>query len=341
MPLCSLQVFKGGFLSLEHCALFFILVLAVCLDLLLGDRENWPHPVRWMGRAVLRTCSFAGRLPFSPFWQGASASIFLVFMTWVVVYLVQGWACGVSHLLCVISGGLTVYFGISLRCLAQEAEAVALAIEDQGLDAARRQLSRIVGRDTGALDEVKISMAVIETVAENFVDGVLSPFFYAAVTGPAGCMAYKMINTLDSMIGYRDSRYILFGRFAARSDDVANYIPARLSLPCIVVGMICLPSLKSIHSLSALIKGIISDMDKHSSPNSGLPESAFAWTLGVRLGGPVSYKGSQVEYPYINEGGREPGTGDIRRAVSLLYSSSTVLFLVAVAIIFFSCAGLM
>jgi adenosylcobinamide-phosphate synthase len=230
----------------------------------------------------------------------------------------------------VLAGGVTVWFGISIRCLANEALAVASALEGSGVGAAGKRLARIVGRDTSSLGEHEICMAAIETVAENFVDGVLSPFFYAAVAGPAGCMAYKMINTLDSMIGYRNREYILFGRFAARMDDVANFIPARLSLLCVLpaVSLCCLAGGSRRPPLD-LLRGVLRDMGKHSSPNSGLPESAFAWGLGVRIGGPVVYRGREVDYPYINEHGREPVARDIRRAVFLLYASSAIMCAIA------------
>lgn len=313
--------------------LMLTLLAAVFLDIILSDREDWPHPVRWMGNAVSFFSSHARRMPFSPLIQGVFLTSFLVFLTWFIFYGFHVFFCFLSPFLCLVFGAVTVYFGISLRCLALEASSVLTALETDGVEAARIRLSRIVGRDTGQLEESEILMAAIETVAENFVDGVVSPFFYALILGPAGCMTYKMINTLDSMVGYKNSENILFGRFSARLDDAANYLPARLAVIAIWVGAFLSPAKAGKMQRSFdVLKGVIRDGGKHSSPNSGLPESAFAWYLGVRLGGPCLYDGVVSHHPFINEGGRVPLKEDLKKSIHLLYMSSITFFLLSLTL---------
>ena len=200
-----------------------------------------------------------------------------------------------------------VFYGLANHSLIQEGGEVIRTLEEQGLDAGRKRLSWIVGRDTSQLSPKKIYTAVLETMAENLSDGVVAPLFFYALGGFPAMMAYKMVNTLDSMIGYKDARYKDFGCCSAHLDDVLNYIPARLTAFLI--------------ALSGYRKGIFSFIRKyarqHASPNSGYPESAMAGILDCRFGGPNIYHGILVEKPYIGTNNRELSINDYKRAARI------------------------
>ncbi|MFN3466723.1 MAG: adenosylcobinamide-phosphate synthase CbiB, partial [Candidatus Brocadiales bacterium] len=210
-----------------------------------------------------------------------------------------------------------LYFSLSLKCLGDEAKKVLSALEAGELDTARRRLSGIVGRDTQELGEDQIIRASVETVAENTVDGILSPLFYAFIGGPALAMAYKAVNTLDSMIGYKNERYLHFGWAAARLDDLANYVPARFASRLI--------------PLASLLAGLrykecyffaLRDGGKHPSPNSGIPEAAFAGALGIQLGGPSTYGGILSDKPLLGEPIESMSTHKIKDSIKLAYITS-------------------
>ena len=200
-----------------------------------------------------------------------------------------------------------VFYGLANHSLIQEGGEVIRTLEEQGLDAGRKRLSWIVGRDTSQLSPKKIYTAVLETMAENLSDGVVAPLFFYTLGGFPAMMAYKMVNTLDSMIGYKDARYKDFGCCSAHLDDVLNYIPARLTAFLI--------------ALSGYRKGIFSFIRKyarqHASPNSGYPESAMAGILDCRFGGPNIYHGMLVEKPYIGTHNRELSINDYKRAARI------------------------
>jgi adenosylcobinamide-phosphate synthase len=195
----------------------------------------------------------------------------------------------------------------------EEAQTVLSALEARDIEYARTRLSRIVGRDTGSLDEAEISRAVIETLAESLCDGIIAPLFYLAIGGTPAALAYKSINTMDSMIGHRDERYLYFGRAAARLDDVANYLPARISavLVCFVASLLPGTSARSA------LRTWIADGGKHKSPNAGQPESAMAGALEARLGGCNTYDGVVIESPLLGEHYAAPVAAQVRTAVKV------------------------
>ena len=195
---------------------------------------------------------------------------------------------------------------------------VQTALEINGIKAGRDKIAMIVGRDVNNLDQTGVVKAGIETVAENFVDGFLSPLFFALIGGIPCAVAYKMINTLDSMVGYKNDKYIEFGRASARIDDVANFIPARVSVIIIAGATFLLPDKRG---LSSLITGF-SEGRFHKSPNAGFPEAAFAGALKVKLGGPNYYHGKLVEKPYIGNDFQDPGLGQIKQACELMLFAS-------------------
>ncbi len=294
------------------------LAAGLVMDILAGDPECLPHPVRLLGKAVDAGEKAARRLPVSPVMQGALLTFSIVSLAALVPVLLIHLAGTISTLLAFCVSALLIYYALALKCLAREAHLVAEALEHKGLEAARRQVSRIVGRDTSSLTESGVAAAAVETVAENLVDGFLSPFFYCTIGGAPLAMGYKGVNTLDSMIGYRNRNYLQFGKVAARLDDLCNYLPARMSLVSIALAS---PLVKG-PPLFKVMKMGFNEGKMHRSPNAGLPEAAFAWVLGTRLSGPISYEGQKHERPYFNRDGRHPAAEDIRRAVKLMYMSS-------------------
>src|SRR3989304_3957317 len=211
--------------------------------------------------------------------------------------------------------------GVSVKSLADESKKILTALKENDLMKARKALSLIVGRDTANLSQEQIVRACVETVAEGSVDGVLSPLFYAFVGGPSAAMAYKAVNTLDSMVGYKDEKYIRFGWASARLDDLANYIPARISAVLIpIASFLC-----GCHFKGSL-RIAFRDGRKHESPNSGIPEAAIAGALGVQIGGPRKYQGEIVEKPFIGDAQNPLTTKSIDMAIKIIYVAS-VLFM--------------
>jgi adenosylcobinamide-phosphate synthase len=212
-----------------------------------------------------------------------------------------------------------IYYAVSVKSLKTAALDVARALRTATLAEARQTVAPIVGRDTGQLSRSGVARAAVETVAENLVDGVVSPLFYAAIGGAPLATAFKMVSTLDSMIGYKNDRYSRFGRVAARLDDAANFLPARLCAPVIAAAAQMLFG-TGRRALATTRR----DGRRHASPNSGIPEAAFAGALGVRLGGPNFYQGVCVDKPFIGADFAEAEPADIKRAGDLMVLSATL-----------------
>ncbi len=285
-----------------------LISVALALDSLMGEPDwlwnRWPHPVRIMGFAIARADTALNRGRFR---QGkgvlALAGLLLVF---------TGLAAGVAWL---PDYGVLEILGAAVllghRSLVQHVGAVAAGLR-QGVPEGRRAVSMIVGRDVAALDESAVARAAIESAAENFSDGVVAPVFWFLLGGLPGIVAYKLVNTADSMIGYRNEKYRAFGWAAARLDDVMNYIPARLA-----AGLMALAT-----GAPDALRVMREDARRHRSPNAGWPEAAMAGALGVALSGPRSYEGRMTEDAYVNPAGRKALTpADIDRAVGVLWRS--------------------
>jgi len=305
------------------------ILVAWCLDAALGDPRwiPWPHPVVLMGRAAgalerkLRrggTGSSGLVLRGGALWAAVVAGSFLG--AWVL------WAgLGLLHpLLGRAAGVYLAYACLATRELDREARSVYRALRQGRLRAARERLARIVGRDTGSLAPAGVARAAVETVAENASDGVVAPLVYLALGAAAGlgpCLgvAYKAVNTLDSMVGYRDERYRLFGRVSARADDAANWVPARLTAVLAALGSALL-----WRRGKAALRAAWRHGGRAASPNAGWPEAAFAGALGVRLGGPRSYRGVPSPHPWIGTAGGEPGPEHVARALRLLWVTSAL-----------------
>lgn len=306
---------------------------ALLLDLLIGDPPHLPHPIRWMGSAITAMEPRFRSLSLPLRWVGVLFALALVLGTFVVCLASVGLMYHLHPVAGFVVETLVLFYCLSIKSLAEAAETVQDALKEEGLENARKSLSMIVGRETGQLDAVAVNRAVIETVSENLVDGVLAPLFYAALGGAPLALTYKMINTLDSMVGYKNERYREFGWASARLDDAAGYLPARLSVPIIGAASQMLLRKGKGAFLTALKDG-----GRHKSPNAGLPEAAFAGALGVRLGGPNVYHGQTVEKPWIGTTFPDPSAGHVWQAVNLMLLSAGFgfLFFFAIRILIFS-----
>jgi len=293
---------------------------AFALDAAVGDPRFLPHPVRWMGRAIEVAEPFFRRRFANEVRAGLLFAVALIVGCWVLSALTIGVAYRLHGLLGFTVETLLLFYCLSARSLAQAGMEIHTSLAAGEVDRARSQVAMIVGRDVERYQADDIARATVETVAENVVDGVLSPLFFAAIGGAPLAMAYKMINTLDSMVGYKNPRYLLFGRAAARIDDVANFLPARLAVPLIALAARLLSGLASRRALvTAWHEGT-----HHASPNAGYPEAAFAGALGVQLNGPNFYGGVLVEKPYIGVGLGTVALHHIKQACRLMTTTAAL-----------------
>ncbi|MBC7231123.1 MAG: cobalamin biosynthesis protein CobD [Actinobacteria bacterium] len=297
---------------------------AFALDALLGDPEGYPHPVRVMGAWVERLERRLG--PRGADDRGARLRGCLL------AALVAGgsWAAGRALLAGPWPGAtetLLLYTAFAWKDLERSALKVAEALERGEVEAARSRLRALVGRDTEALDEGGICRAAVESVAENYCDGVLAPLLWAAVGGAPAALAFKAVSTMDSMLGHKDERHLHLGWCPARLDDLAVLVPARISLP-----LIWLSALACGLDAGAAWRIGIRDRRRHASPNSAYPEAAFAGALGLELGGEVAYRGETYRYPTIGEGSREATPAHLREALRLLRAASLLGLCLAMAL---------
>jgi adenosylcobinamide-phosphate synthase len=295
----------------------YILPAAFLMDILLGDPDYLPHPIRWMGKAIERLEPRLRQVPLPPTVCGLLFALGLASGTWLLTGLSLRVALALHPLLKVGLEVICIYYCISARSLNDAAMSVSRSLQQNDLKRAKEKVARIVGRDVANYKAEDVARAAVETVAENLVDGVIAPFFFAAIGGAPLAMTYKMINTLDSMVGYKDEKYLLFGKASARLDDIFNYIPARLSIPVIALASQLLLA-KGACALHTAIK----EGANHSSPNAGLPEAAFAGALAVKLNGPNYYSGHLVEKPFIGVRFGKSATSHIKKACDLMMLSS-------------------
>jgi adenosylcobinamide-phosphate synthase len=289
-------------------------------DLLLGDPRHWPHPVRTYGYIVVTGTRLLNK-GRGRFWKGLLLTVTACTAIYIFFALTQCALYRWSPPGYYIFSSLFVFFALANRSLLQEGQAVFDTLEYQGIQAGRKRLSWIVGRETTHLSAQQIRIAVLESMSENLSDGVIAPLLFYAVGGLPAMMLYKMINTLDSMIGYRREPYRLFGRFAARLDDVANFIPARITAFLMVV-------------VTASRRGaqfIFRYGPAHASPNSGYPEAALAGILGCRFGGPNVYHGITVVKPYIGVHDRPVTQNDLAYVKYINHAVTLVTIIVIAA----------
>lgn len=308
------------------------LLIGWVLDLIFGDPSKLPHPVVWFGRLIAAGEHRLNRDSHRRL-KGALLAIGLILLVFGLAWLIRtllgifalifydGTTIHQIPLLMYLFDILAIFFCLAGTTLIREVRQVFFAL-DRSLEEGRQQVARIVGRDTSQLSAQEVRTAALETLAENLSDGVIAPLFWLLLLGTPGMLAYKMVNTLDSMIGYHTERYLEFGCVAARIDDVANYIPARLTALLMVLSSGHLGHLGFVHKYGR----------KHASPNSGYPESALAAILDCRFGGPHYYFGELFDKPYIGTNPRELSTADMNKAVRI-NRTAEILMVAIVAII--------
>jgi len=277
------------------------LIAGWLLDRIFGDPAEIPHPIAGFGQAISYWEKKLNRGKFV-FFKGALLSLGLILLTFISTYFVLS-VCGRFS---IAISTLIVFFSLSGKTLVKEVREV-FAATLRSIEEGRLRLSRIVGRDTSGLSEQQIRKAALETLAENLNDGVIAPLFWYLILGAPGMFAYKMVNTLDSMIGYKNERYLLFGKFAAKTDDFANYIPARLTALIMILVSGNLKSFSFVKKYG----------NCHTSPNSGFPESALAAILNCRFGGPGYYFGKLSDKPFIGDNEKHFNDNDLKKAVSI------------------------
>ncbi len=298
------------------------ILIAVVLDLLIGDPYSFPHPVKLMGKIIYLEEKSARRI-FKTKEGLKLAGLIIALLNILLAVLVPFLLLNVIKGYGILYGIIDIYIiytCISARCLHKEAMKVYHAF-GKGIEEARNRLSYIVGRDTKNLTEEEIIRADIETVAENTADGVVAPLFYIMLFGASGGLMYKMVNTMDSMLGYKNEKYIDLGFFPAKIDDVFNYIPARITGV-----LMCLSSIFRFDTKTGF-KIMIRDRKNHKSPNAAFPEGAVAGLLNIQLGGNNYYFGKIVEKPTIGDRTKRIEIDDIKKTIEIMYSAEFLLLL--------------
>lgn len=308
-----------------------IIFFAFILDLILGDPRWFPHPVVLIGRLISFLENVFRISIKNKGWELLAGGILAIVVP-ASAFLVTYWLIGTASSFSQAAGWLAAVFlgytTIAARSLYSEPQKVAKLLLTGDLPDARKELSCLVGRDTQELDEKGIVRALIETVAENTSDGVIAPLFYLAIGGPPLAMAYKAVNTLDSMVGYKNERYLHFGRASARLDDIANYIPARLSALLMIFAAFILRK-----DWIGACKITARDGRNHPSPNSGYPEAAMAGAMGKRLGGLSYYGGIPSNKPFIGNEKGDFQVVDVKNAGKLMITASVFMVALSVSVL--------
>jgi adenosylcobinamide-phosphate synthase len=306
-------------------AQWFIIPAAFVLDAVVGDPKGMPHPIRWMGSAIEIFEPVFRKYVKREYLAGTLFALLMITGSWALAALAAGGAYRLHPVAGVGLEVVLIFYSLSVRSLSEAAMEIYRLLIDGRVDSARSRLAMIVGRDVAGYETNDIARATVETVAENFVDGVLSPLVFAAIGGGPLAMAYKMVNTLDSMVGYKNVRYRRFGKAAARIDDMANFIPARVSIFFISLGTRLLAGGKGRRALVTALK----EGSHHKSPNAGYPEAAFAGALGVKLNGPNYYGGVLVEKPYIGIGFGPVKVHHIKKSCELMMVAAIISMVLA------------
>lgn len=308
--------------------LITIIFLAYIIDLIVGDPYGFPHPVIYMGKLISFEEKSIRKSKINKKIGGFIIWILTVLVVFILSSLIVEFA-NINKVLYVLVSSTIICTSFSTKCLAKEAEKIYYSLKKSSIEESRKQLSYIVGRDTSELSREEIIRATVETVAENTVDGTIAPMFYAFVGGPVLAMIYKAVNTMDSMIGYKNEKYKDIGMFAAKLDDVFNFIPARISL--VTFG---LAAIVTGYDYRSSLKIGLRDRKNHKSPNCAYSEAAVAGALGVQLGGTNVYFGEEVYKPTIGDKKRSLKAEDIIRVNRLLYAS-TAISLVLFSIVYY------
>ena len=321
------------------CYHIFAFIAGFVLDLLIGDPHFIPHPVRLIGSLISsldkRLNCDAGynssekKLNLIKYKRGMLLAFTVIFATFAISVIIIVAAYSINLYAGVIAEAVMTWQILATKCLRVESMRVYDALRTDGVDAGRRAVSMIVGRDTSVLDAAGVTRAAVETIAENTSDGVIAPMLYTAIGGPVLGFVYKAVNTMDSMLGYKNDKYMYFGRFAARLDDVVNFIPARISAYLMIaaafIGGRHFDGKNAYHIFKR-------DRFNHASPNSAQTESVCAGALRVQLAGDAVYFGKLVKKKYIGDGLREIEYEDIKRANRLMYITAFLCELLSVAV---------
>lgn len=321
------------------CYHIFAFIAGFVLDLLIGDPHFIPHPVRLIGSLISfcdkRLNCDAGynisekKLNLIKYKRGMLLVFTVIFATFAISVIIIVAAYSINLYAGVIAEAVMTWQILATKCLRVESMRVYDALRTDGVDAGRRAVSMIVGRDTSVLDAVGVTRAAVETIAENTSDGVIAPMLYTAIGGPVLGFVYKAVNTMDSMLGYKNDKYMYFGRFAARLDDVVNFIPARISAYLMIAAAFIGGRQFDGKNAYRIFKR---DRFNHASPNSAQTESVCAGALRVQLAGDAVYFGKLVKKKYIGDGLREIEYEDIKRANRLMYITAFFCELLSVAV---------
>lgn len=321
------------------CYHIFAFIAGFVLDLLIGDPHFIPHPVRLIGSLISfcdkRLNCDAGynisekKLNLIKYKRGRLLAFTVIFATFAISVIIIVAAYSINLYAGVIAEAVMTWQILATKCLRVESMRVYDALRTDGVDAGRRAVSMIVGRDTSVLDAAGVTRAAVETIAENTSDGVIAPMLYTAIGGPVLGFVYKAVNTMDSMLGYKNDKYMYFGRFAARLDDVVNFIPARISAYLMIAAAFIGGRQFDGKNAYRIFKR---DRFNHASPNSAQTESVCAGALRVQLAGDAVYFGKLVKKKYIGDGLREIEYEDIKRANRLMYITAFLCELLSVAV---------
>ena len=316
----------------------FSLLIGWLLDLIFGDPARLPHPVVWFGKMIASCEQSLNKGSYRKL-KGALTAISLILFAFALAWMLRR-VLGIFALfifdgareqvyqipiLFYLFDAIIIFYCLAGTTLIREVRAVFLAL-DRSLEEGRKQVARIVGRDTSELSAQEVRTAALETLAENLSDGVIAPLFWLAILGTPGMLAYKMVNTLDSMIGYKTDRYRDFGCWAAHIDDIANYIPARLTALLMILST----------GRLGLLRFVWKNGRNHASPNSGYPEAALAAILDCRFGGPHYYFGELFDKPYIGTNDRSLTTDDMKTAVRINRIAEVLMVLLTVSVSLFA-----
>ena len=294
--------------------------IAYVLDLIFGDPQNIIHPVQIIGKMISSGEKFllgenSGLSRKYKFFAGMILNITVISLTYGITYLIR--RTSENSIILTVAEIYLMYTVFSINSLAREGNRVYNILKEGNIERARKDLSYLVSRDTGTMDEKMIIRSIMETISENTVDGIVAPMMYMFLGGLPLSMTYKAINTLDSMVGYKNEKYMDFGKFSAKLDDVANFIPARITGILIVIASMILG-----YDYKNSLKIFIRDRKNHSSPNSGHAEAGVAGALGVQFGGKVSYFGKEVDKPVIGDKIKNFELEDIKKNIKIMYATS-------------------
>jgi len=294
--------------------------IAYVLDLIFGDPQNIIHPVQIIGKVIdigeksLLEKKYKSDRKYK-FFAGMILNITVISLTYGITYLIR--RTSENSIILTVAEIYLMYTVFSINSLAREGNRVYNILKEGNIERARKDLSYLVSRDTGTMDEKMIIRSTMETISENTVDGIVAPMLYMFLGGLPLSMTYKAINTFDSMVGYKNEKYMDFGKFSAKLDDVANFIPARITGILIVIASMILG-----YDYKNSLKIFIRDRKNHSSPNSGHAEAGVAGALGVQFGGRVSYFGKEVDKPVIGDKTKDFELEDIKKNIKIMYVAS-------------------